>query len=361
MKPLLFTEFIGQRPIKNELEVRIAAAKLRDQPLDHILLCGPNQMGKWAFAKAIASEMGVKARMIDTNIKSPGELAAIITGLQAKDILLIEDVEELNKSVLSFLTEAAKDFTVHVVIGKGPGAKEIILRLPRFTIIATSSRPFQINKQLSEVLSPRYDFASYTLSEISQLLSMFASQHNQEIDYDAAELVARYCEGNPGKAKVLIKRVADFCLVHEPSSSISMSLAKSALSHLGYLEGIESVAELAQRINIMDGTEFEEFIARFFVSKGYAVQTTKVSGDHGIDLFAKKRQEYIGIQCKRWAKPVGEPVIRDFYGSLLNSEAKLGIVIATSGFTSQAIGFAHGKQIKLIDLDMLIELVRNTK
>jgi Holliday junction DNA helicase RuvB subunit len=352
-----FATFIGQESIKRELAMRITAAKMRRDALDHFLLCGADQMGKATLARTIAYEMEVSIRITaGPSIERAGDLAAILTHLKQDDILFIDEVHRLGRAVEEVLYPAMEDFVLDIVVGKGYAAKNVRLNLPRFTVIGTSSRPSQI-EQHSLIRYVRYDFAPYTVAEMGQLVSKFMMQYKQVIQPDAAELIAYYCEGTPGKAKVLVKRVADFCLVRAPSSSVDQNLAWAALSFLGYARKTENPSDLAQKLNGMDGIEFEDFIAQFFRNNGYAVEATKATGDHGIDLFARKGQRHVAVQCKRWTKPVGEPVIRDFYGAFLSSGAKFGCIIATSGFTTQASDFAQGKPIKLIDLDTLIQLV----
>ena len=204
-------------------------------------------------------------------------------------------------------------------------------------MIGTTSRPSQIDRRLSQVLAPRYDFAPCTIFEMGQLVTKFMGYCLVLIQPDAAELIGKYCEGSPGKANVLVRRVADFFWVNPVpfAHPVTMELVQRALTYLGYSQIPESYTELEQKLNIMNGIEFEEFIAKFFRNKGYIVELTSATGDHGIDLLIKKDHDYIAVQCKRWAKPVGEPTIRDFYGSLLNAGAKSGYVIATSGLQSK--------------------------
>lgn len=357
MEQITFATYIGQQTIKSDLEVRIAAAKMRNQPLDHFLICGANLMGKVTLVKAIAHEMNTNLKVLDSSISRTNDVAALLTHLRQGDIVLIEDVEKLNKSIIPLFAECVESYSLVIEIGKGASAKTMKLNLPHFTVIGITSYPSQIERQLNSILSLRYDFRPYTIAEMAQLVSRFAVQYDLLIQPEAAKLIARYCEGTPGKAKVLVKRIADYCLVKAPTSVVTLALAKVALSHLGHSENTQTPSELARRLRNMDGIEFEEFTAQFFRARGYSTEMTKVSGDHGIDLFAKKGQELLGIQCKRWTKPVGEPIIRDFYGALMNSRAKKGVVIATAGFTSQAIDFARGKPIGLIDLDRFIELI----
>jgi len=137
---------------------------------------------------------------------------------------------------------------------------------------------------------------------------------------------------------------------------VTVDVAREALMLFRYLEPSLPSIDLATKLRSMTGPAFEEYVADIFRNMGYVVATTQSSGDHGIDLFARKGHQLVVVQCKRWAAPVGEPVVRDFFGSLTDAGAHLGYVVATSYFTAQARAFAQDKPIQLIDLDSLLDL-----
>jgi restriction system protein len=137
---------------------------------------------------------------------------------------------------------------------------------------------------------------------------------------------------------------------------VTFNVAREALIAFRYFEPSLPSVDLATKLRSMTGPAFEEYVADISRNMGYVVATTQSSGDHGIDLFARKGDQLAIVQCKRWAAPVGEPVVRDFFGSLMDAGAQLGYVVAKSHFTAQARAFAQNKPIQLIDLDALLDL-----
>ncbi|HLF89129.1 MAG TPA: restriction endonuclease, partial [Anaerolineales bacterium] len=244
---------------------------------------------------------------------------------------------------------------INIVIGKGPSARAIRLKLPHFTIIGTTSKPSQVDKRLLRWVIP-FDFVSYSLSEIEEIVILIGEQFNLYISRDAARLLAPYCEGNPGHVKALIRRIRSYYNVG--SGEVSPETAQEVLIHFGYNPQAENSFDWIKTLQNMSGVEFEDFIGEFFQRKGYSVEFTSTTGDHGIDLILKRNKEIIAVQCKKWSSPVGEAVIRDFLGSMHHAGIKIGVVIATTTFSSQARTFIKNKPVKLIDLDNLIQLIR---
>ena len=361
---LSLSTFVGQDTIKANLRLRIEAAKRSGKPLPHLLLCGPSEMGKATLAKSIANEMDVKCSSQETwqfqqfcpivSLEKPGELAAVLTNLEHGDICLIEEVESLPKLVLEVLIPALEDFQIDVLIGQGPAARSMKLPVRPFTLVATSSRPSQIDRRLRRWLIA-FDFAPYSEKEIAQIVRLQAEQQGFIIDDDTAILLADYCNGSPGDARVIVKRLRDYV---RPStgSQVMPNTVREALASFGYLDKSLASVDLIDKLQKMSGLEFEEFVAGLFRARGYAVEITQGTGDHGIDLLMRKDKQFIAVQCKRWNAPVGESVIRDFLGSIIGIGANLGYVVASSTFTSRAYSFAQEKPIKLIDLDGLLEL-----
>jgi Holliday junction DNA helicase RuvB len=364
-RPSLST-FVGQDAIKGNLRPRIEAAKRNAKPLPHLLLCGPSEIGKATLAKSIATEMEVKCSSLETwhfqqvsifSLEKPGDLAAVLTNLNAGDILLIEEVESLTNAVLEVLIRALEDFQIDVLVGQGQAARLIKLPLKPFCLVATTSRPSQIDKRLRRWLIA-FDFAPYSKKEIAEIVCFQAEQQGFVIDYDSAMLLADYCNGSPGDARVLVKRLRDYA---RPStaSQVRPDAVREALASFGYLDKSLVSVDLIDRLQKMSGLQFEEFVAGLFRKQGYAVEITQGSGDHGIDLLMRKDQQVVAVQCKRWNAPVGESVVRDFLGSIMSVGASLGYIVASSTFTSKAYSFAQEKPIKLIDLDALLEWLPN--
>ena len=202
-----------------------------------------------------------------------------------------------------------------------------------------------------------YDFAPYRVHEIGQILQLISQQEKISVEPEAAGLLAEYCEGSPGNARVLMKRLLEYTRTNE-TEPVSLNLAREALVSFGYLGTSATSLDLANKLCAMNPLDFEEFVARLFREMGYAAQTTSISGDHGVDLLMRKANQLVVVKCKRWNAPVGEPVLRDFYGSLMSAGAQSGYVVTTGTFTSQAYSFVQDKRIQLVDLDALINLVK---
>lgn len=266
--------FIGQEAMKSDILKRIEVAKRRSQPVPHLLLCGPREMGKATLARAIAIEVGANIRSattdafkIDrlegmipilanqTNIKYRGDLAALVTNLEEGDILLIEEIERLNESVLEVLMQAAGDFQVAVQIGEEQ--IEFLLDLKRFTLIGTTSRASQVDKRLRRWMIV-YDLKPYTASEIGQIIQLIAKRENLTIDSEAAIALAEQCAGCPGNARAIVKRVRDY---FDPNARghLTVDLAQQALLSFGYLGKPSVSTDLASKVEDMNALEFGFF------------------------------------------------------------------------------------------------------
>ncbi|MGE0825518.1 MAG: restriction endonuclease [Candidatus Binatia bacterium] len=352
---LSLSSFVGQEGLKNNLRTWLVKVDREEQPFPHLLLCGPPEVGKKTLVFALAQEVGVNVIVCHPSVlqlQRPGNLAVMFTNLDAGDFVLLEEIDSLNKTVLSFLLSAIEDGTMDLVVGQGPSARKVTLDLNRFSLIGTTSKPFQVDKRLRRWLIT-YDFAPYTVEQISEIFQFLARQQGGRVDPAAARLLADYCEGTVGNARVLLKRVGAFA---RSSQEVTYEIAQEALQAFYYLEQPATSMSLANKLVQMTGVEFEEFVAAMFRKEGYVVELTPGSGDHGIDLMLRKDNQLSVVQCKRWTAPIGEPVVRDFFGALMNIGAQSGYIITTSAFTSQALTFAQNKPIRLIDLAALLDL-----
>lgn len=351
-RPRSLDEYVGQKRIVEQLKMAITAARRRRDVLDHILLEAPPASGNTSLAYIIAREMGVNIKAVNAAIiERPGDLTALLTNLEEGDILLIEQIESLRELVLEVLYPAMEDYQIDLMIGQGPSARSIKLDLKRFTLLGTTSRSWKVDKRLCRLMVP-FHFDAYQVNEVCELLLLFAKQKGLTIDPDAALLLAEACQGSLENARVLVRR-----LRFDGTERVTVELARERLASFGSPDTPVNSANLVDRLQTMNGLEFESFVANLFHGMGFAVETTQKSGDHGIDLVMRKEGPLIAVQCKRWSTPVGEPVVRDFFGSLMGAGAQSGYVVTTSTFTSQALAFAQDKRIELIDLDALMDLV----
>lgn len=353
--------FIGQKKLISDLEKRIDFAKSNKKALAHLILSASPEMGKSTLANAIAAELGVKAvSILAEKVKLPGDLVQILTNLSPGDVVVIDDIsgfnKGFNKTIAGLFYQVVESGLFDMTIGRGPSARTIQLELPPFTIIVTTSKPWQIDEKVRRWFVV-YDFVSYSLEDIRNILIRLANRQGYEIDPSAADQLTNLCNGSPGNADVLVKRIGHYIQDISPRLKIGVEHISKILTHLGYGENYPLSLSIADKFSRMSGLDFEKWVAEHFRKQGYKVEMTKTTGDHGVDLLLYKGNELAAaVQCKCWDASVGEPTVRDFYGSLVNSKASEGYIFATTSFTQQAVDFAQDKPIKLIDLEALIKL-----
>ena len=214
LRPKTLQEYIGQEKAKENMSIYIEAARMRGEPLDHVLLYGPPGLGKTTLSGIIANEMNVNLRITSgPAIEKPGDLAALLTNLGENDILFIDEIHRLSRAVEEVLYPAMEDYALDIIIGKGPSARSIRIDLPHFTLVGATTRAGQLTAPLRDRFGVILRLELYTTEELAQIIRRSAGILGIPCDQDGAVELAKRSRGTPRIANRLLKRVRDFAQV----------------------------------------------------------------------------------------------------------------------------------------------------
>jgi len=329
-----------------------------DATIGHVLLVGEEGMGKRSLARAFAEEYGLNLRETlygsepfrASQIERVGDLGALIVDLHQEDVLLLSNIDGLRAPVADVLVGGLRNFTLDIVVGRGPGARRMPLAVPPFTCIGTLRRERDCPPELRKWFPLILPLQPYSQSELERLAGSLALVKGLSVEPSAQALIARLSQGRPGQIEVLVHRLA----IKGPRSIDELEAAEM-LSIFGFGPGAASAVQTSSDLAALTGTDFERLITMLLQQMGFTAEMTKASGDGGIDIEAILDRPIVGgrylIQCKRLASDtlVGSPIVREFYGALIaDRKAVKGILITTSGFTAQAQEFARNLPLELI-------------
>ncbi len=232
LRPRFLNEYIGQNKVKDSIKIYIEAAKKRNEPLDHVLLYGPPGLGKTTLSNIIANEMNSNIKITSgPAIEKPGDLAALLTNLSENDVLFIDEIHRLNKSVEEILYPALEDYSLDIIIGKGPSARSIRLDLPKFTLIGATTKAGSLTTPLRDRFGIISRLELYNTEDLTTIVKRSADILKVTIDNEGAVEIARRSRGTPRIANRLLKRVRDYASVLG-DGEITKEIAKIALNRL---------------------------------------------------------------------------------------------------------------------------------
>jgi holliday junction DNA helicase RuvB len=233
LRPKTLNEYIGQKEVKKNLGVSIEAAKIRSEPLDHVLLHGPAGLGKTTLAHIISNEMGVNIKVTSgPALEKQGDLASLLTNLQENDILFIDEIHRIRPAIEEILYTAMEDYGIDIIIGDGPSARSMRLNIPKFTLIGATTKMSLLSSPLRDRFGNTFKLSFYDEDELHEIVKRAAVILSYSIEEDASKEIAKSCRQTPRIANRLLRRIRDFAEV-DREKTITHKTTKKGLASLG--------------------------------------------------------------------------------------------------------------------------------
>jgi Holliday junction resolvasome RuvABC ATP-dependent DNA helicase subunit len=353
-----FDALVGQGGLVQRLKRFGEMYASRHEVPGHVLIAGPDGMGKGMFARAFAKTYNSSIAIVDVGgLQIVGDLTAVLTGLESGTALVLANADRLRKPIVPVLETALNHFKIDLHIGEGVTARVHPFQLAHFSCVATVLRRSDMLAGLASCFNLSVEVQPYSDAELGQVALNLATRAGLSLVESAIPVLVGASDRTPKSIQALINRFS-----HLGTKNITEDVAAEAFEAFGIQSQVVGAHSPASDLQRLSGIEFEKVVLALLVSMGFRAEMTRTTGDGGIDIIAVLNRPIVGgrflIQCKRFEAPIGSPIVREFYGAVVADRmATKGILITTSEFTPQAREFARNVPLELIDGQQLKSLL----